>query len=106
MKAVHYLPYCYHSVFINDILPEPKKRLFSWEPKVEGLMFADDIVVFARTADRLQELLDAISEWANTWEMLVGHAKCGVMLFGAARENANDLKRERMDSSRKTNSSS
>ena len=69
-------------------------------------MFADDIVVFARTADRLQELLDAISEWANTWEMLVGHAKCGVMLFGAARENANDLKRERMDSSRKTNSSS
>ena len=106
MKAVHYLPYCYHSVFINDILPEPKKRLFSWEAKVEGLMFADDIVVFARTADRLEELLDAISEWANTWEMLVGHAKCGVMLFGAARENANDLKRERMDSSRKTNSSS
>ena len=38
--------------------------------------------------------------------MLVGHAKCGVMLFGAARKNANDLKRERMDSSRKTNSSS
>ena len=38
--------------------------------------------------------------------MLVGHAKCGVMLFGAARENANDLKRERMDSSRKANSSS
>ena len=31
----------------------------------------------------------------------MGHAKCGVMLFGATRENANDLKRERMDSSRK-----
>ena len=31
----------------------------------------------------------------------MGHAKCGIMLFGAARENANDLKRERMDSSRK-----
>ena len=30
----------------------------------------------------------------------MGHAKCGVMLFGAARENANDLKRERMDSSK------
>ena len=56
-----------------------------------------------RRIDRLEELLDAISEWVNTWEMLVGHAKCGVMLFGAARENANDLKRERMDSSRKTN---
>ena len=69
-------------------------------------MFADDIVVFARTADRLQELLDAISEWANTWEMFVGHAKCGVMLFGAARKNANDQGRERMDSPRKTNSSS
>ena len=54
----------------------------------------------------MEELLDAISEWSNTWEMLVGHAKCGVMLFGAARKNANDLKRERMDSSRKANSSS
>ena len=60
MKAVHYLPYCYHSVFINDILPEPRERLLCWEPKVEGLMFADDIVVFARTADRLEELLDGI----------------------------------------------
>ena len=59
-----------------------------------------------RQIDRLEELLDAISEWVNTWEMLVGHAKCGVILFGAARENANDLKRERMDSPRKTNSSS
>ena len=56
-----------------------------------------------RQIDRLEELLDAISEWSNTWEMFVGHAKCGAMLFGAARENANDLKRERMDSSRKTN---
>ena len=52
VKAVHYLPYCYHSVFINDILPKPKKRLLCWEPKVEGLMFADDIVVFGWTADR------------------------------------------------------
>ena len=72
-------------------------------------MFADDIVVFGGTADRQIGRAVGwyyISEWANTWEMLVGHAKCGVMLFGAARENANDLKRERMDSSRKTNSSS
>ena len=59
-----------------------------------------------RRIDRLEELLDAISEWVNRWEMLVGHAKCGVMLFGAARKNANDLKRERMDSPRKTNISS
>ena len=51
--------------------------------------------LLGRRIDRLEELLDAIWEWANTWEMLVGHAKCGVMLFGAARENANDLKRER-----------
>ena len=82
------------SIFINDILPKPMKREFPWEPKVEGLMFADDIVVFARTADRLQFLLDRISEWANTWEMQVGHAKCGVMLFGAARTEANMDKRE------------
>ena len=67
-------------------------------------MFADDIVVFARRADRQIGRVVGwyyIWEWANTWEMLVGHAKCGIMLFGAARENANDLKRDRMDSSRK-----
>ena len=72
-------------------------------------MFADDIVVFGGTADRQIGRVVGwyyISEWANTWEMLVGHAKCGAMLFGAARENANDQKRERMDSSRKTNSGS
>ena len=72
-------------------------------------MFGDDIVVYGGTADRLIGRVVGwyyIWEWANRWEMLVGHVKCGVMLFGAARENANDLKRERMDSSRKTNSCS
>ena len=96
MKAVHYLPYCYHSVFINDILPEPRERLLCWEPKVEGLMFLQmtSWYLVGRQIDRLEELLDAIWEWSNRWEMLVGHAKCGVMLFGAARENANDQGRE------------
>ena len=51
--------------------------------------------LLGRQIDRLEELLDAIWEWSNTWEMLVGHAKWGVMLFGAARENANDQGRER-----------
>ena len=69
-------------------------------------MQTTSLYLVGRQIDRLEELLDAIWEWANTWEMLVEHAKCGVMLFGAARKNANDLKRERMDSSRKTNSSS
>ena len=50
--------------------------------------------LLGRRIDRLEELLDGISEWANRWEMLVGHAKCGVMLFGAARENANYRERE------------
>ena len=60
-------------------------------------MFADDIVVFGGTADRQIGRVVGwyyIWEWVNTWEMLVGHTKCGVMLFGAARENANDQKRE------------
>ena len=82
------------SIFINDILPRPRRPLYPWEPKVEGLMFADDIVVFARSAERLQELLNAVTEWANRWEMFVGHAKCGVMLFGAARNDANYRERE------------
>ena len=45
-------------------------------------MFADDIVVFANSGERLQELLDEITEWSDRWEMKIGHAKCGVMLFG------------------------
>ena len=70
------------SIFINDILRKPTIQRREWEPKVESLMFADDIVVFAKSGERLQELLDEITEWSDRWEMKIGHAKCGVMLFG------------------------
>ena len=70
------------SIFINDILPKRKKIEECWEPPVECLMFADDIVVFARSAKRLRKLMKKVTKWANRWEMEIGAAKCGVMLFG------------------------
>ena len=68
------------SIYINDILPERDAVQNPWDPKVEGLLFADDLCLFARTEERLRELMDRVSEWSDTWGMVVGADKCGVMI--------------------------
>lgn len=47
--------------------------------QVRGLMFADDVLVFAETPLGLQQALDTLGSWAQTWGMKVNARKSGVM---------------------------
>ncbi len=57
-------------------LPEGTTGL--WIP---GLMFADDVVLLADTAEDLKASLAHVEQWANKWEMECGVNKCGIMYF-------------------------
>ncbi|OMJ16160.1 RNA-directed DNA polymerase from mobile element jockey, partial [Smittium culicis] len=46
---------------------------------IPGLLFADDAVVLANSAENLQTSLDAISAWSDAWEMAVNAFKCAIM---------------------------
>ena len=69
------------SLFINDILPEAPCRPDRWWPKVDCLLYADDVCLFAPSELQLRSLMAQVSEWADTWEMTIGQSKCGVMKF-------------------------
>ncbi|OMJ14900.1 hypothetical protein AYI70_g7610 [Smittium culicis] len=43
------------------------------------LLFADGAVIFAESSEELQDALDTITEWSDTWEMAVNASKCGIM---------------------------
>jgi hypothetical protein len=45
-----------------------------------GLLFADDVVLLAESADDLKRSLSHLERWANRWEMECGVRKCAVML--------------------------
>ncbi|OMJ10750.1 RNA-directed DNA polymerase from mobile element jockey, partial [Smittium culicis] len=47
--------------------------------RIPGLLFADDSVVLADSAENLQTSLDAITIWSGTWEMAVNASKCAIM---------------------------
>jgi Reverse transcriptase (RNA-dependent DNA polymerase) len=70
------------NIFIDDVLegvrgvPVPTR---TGDTQVRGLMFADDIVVFAPSPDELQETLDTVAQWAANWGMAFNAAKCGIM---------------------------
>lgn len=78
------------NVFINDIFNRIEQGVAEAGVSVEGLqerllglLFADDLVIWAETPDTLQLMLDGITEWGNSNHMLFGICKCGVMGFGA-----------------------
>ncbi|KAH6565977.1 hypothetical protein BASA60_009625 [Batrachochytrium salamandrivorans] len=48
---------------------------------IQGLMYADDVAVFADSEQSLLAASTAIEQWANQWEMQFGVAKCGIISF-------------------------
>ena len=70
-------------VFIDDIcdvLADTAVAVPGTDSKCPGLLFADDLVVFAESEAKLQEALAALDKWANLWEMEFGVNKCGVFV--------------------------
>ncbi|KAH9271088.1 hypothetical protein BASA83_006630 [Batrachochytrium salamandrivorans] len=72
-------------LFINDILdgvaPITVPGLSRDTNPIRGLMYADDVAVFADSEQSLLAASTAIEQWANRWEMQFGVAKCGIISF-------------------------
>lgn len=73
-------------VFINDILVECQAfgvRVLGLQDSREvGLMFADDIALICGNIANLERAIHCIQRWGNTFEMLFGVDKCGIIGFG------------------------
>ncbi|KAH9276351.1 hypothetical protein BASA83_001041 [Batrachochytrium salamandrivorans] len=48
---------------------------------IRGLMYADDVAVFADSEQSLLAASTAVEQWANRWEMQFGATKCGIISF-------------------------
>ncbi|KAH6593673.1 hypothetical protein BASA50_007231 [Batrachochytrium salamandrivorans] len=73
------------NLFINDILNGVAPITVPGLPQdmnpIRGLMYADDVAVFADSEQSLLAASTAIEQWANRWEMQFGVAKCGTISF-------------------------
>ncbi|KAH9274946.1 hypothetical protein BASA83_002658 [Batrachochytrium salamandrivorans] len=73
------------NLFINDILdgvaPITVPGLSRDTNPIRGLMYADDVAVFADSEQSLLAASTAVEQWANRWEMQFGVAKCGIISF-------------------------
>ena len=49
--------------------------------KMFMLLYADDIVIFANSAEELQKSLDLLLNYCNIWKLIVNVAKTKVMVF-------------------------
>ena len=49
--------------------------------KVFMLLYADDIVIFGKSANELQEGLNVLSEYCQKWKLTVNAAKTKAMVF-------------------------
>lgn len=77
-------------VFINDLFEECRERgveVPGLGERLPGLLYADDSGLCAANRDDLQFMLDRVGEWAYTWGMSFGIAKCGVFVVNGDMES-------------------
>jgi len=76
-------------IFINrlaDALNQTGIGLqFGNADKLASLLFADDIVLLAESAEDLQKLIDVVADFCGKWRMHLNVNKTKVMVFNAAR---------------------
>ena len=68
------------NLYIND-LAKYIKRLNIGDEKICILLYADDIVLLAETANDLQVLLDALHDWCCTHDMNIDSMKSNIVQF-------------------------
>ena len=84
-------------IFINDLYGRPgvkREHVGVTVPGVDiekegllaGLLFADDLVGFAESIERMREHALLVDEWCKRWDMRVGIKKCGVMCLGVGKK--------------------
>jgi exonuclease III len=79
------------NIFIDDLIDEGMREdgIQVGKERIAGLLFADDAVLMAPTAEQLERLLGRLTAWSDRWEFRVNIAKCGIMKVpgGSEREN-------------------
>ena len=50
--------------------------------RVPALLYADDIALFAHSAEQLQQMLDVCAQYAQRWRFSFNAAKCAVQIVG------------------------
>ena len=72
------------SAYVNDLMEELRREHVGIEVEdiqIPGLMFADDIVVFAESEVQLNRALEVVNKWCCKWKMKINVGKSGVIHF-------------------------
>lgn len=78
------------NLYINDVLNECERlEIPGTDVKLNGLMFADDVVVAAENHESLERKVKSIELWADRWKMTINPSKCGIM--STVREDDNKI---------------
>ncbi len=73
------------NIYINELAKElnnstaPGPTLT--ESEIKCLLFADDLVILSKTKERLQQLLDIIETFSQTWALKMNLTKTKIMIF-------------------------
>ena len=57
--------------------------------KLFALLYADDTVLMAETHDDLQNILNTLGEYCNTWRLKASTNKTKVIVFSRGRQSTN-----------------
>ena len=83
------------AVFINDLALEINAMSagVTIQPgeTVSILMYADDIVLLAESAESLQLMMDKLAEWSRDWMLRINHSKTKVVHFRKASHIPTDF---------------
>lgn len=80
------------SLFLNDLDDALVGGIEIGTRIIKLLMYADDIVILADTADKLQRMINSLIDYCSRWNLTINLGKSEIMIFGKGMRRANAQK--------------
>lgn len=80
----------FFAMYINDLVDFIKGGVNINGLVINILMYADDIVLLAKSPEQLQDMINQLAEYCRMWDFRINLSKSKIMIFGAGRRAAKE----------------
>jgi Reverse transcriptase (RNA-dependent DNA polymerase) len=79
-----------YSIFINGLVQELKDRglgIQACDTQVPALLYADDLVLLARTTEEMKQMLQVVTDYGCKWQFRFNAKKSGILIHASGPKN-------------------
>ena len=76
---------------LENILLREAEGITLWDTTICSMLYADDLILLAKSANDLQQQINTLADYAKTWNLEINTDKTKVLIFNKSTKTSNNV---------------